>query len=165
MADVHVLHLLHEDQREPTGLRPVLLGQDERVEAGWEAAPLCLSAELETLRQAESGQSLWVEVAPLRDVRVVVEDPGFVRSLQRVELLGQTFPQPGLRLIRLEAKVEIQPADNEVTDKPFVLLKLSHCLTEQGSISISSVRRDSDLSLLSIFPPNILSRHHHPPCC
>ena len=157
MADVHVLHLLHEDQREPTGLGSVLLGQNEGMEAGWEAAPLCLSAELETLRQAESGQSLRVKMAPLSDVRVVVEDPGFVRSLQRVELLGQTFPQPGLRLIRLEAKVEIQPADNEVTDKPFVLLRLTHCLAGQASC----VGRDSDLSWLSIFPPNDISRHHH----
>ena len=43
-------HLLHEDQREAAGLAAVLLGQDERVEGGWEALPLRLGAEPQSLR-------------------------------------------------------------------------------------------------------------------
>ena len=133
------------------------------MEAGWEAAPLCLSAELETLREAEPGQGLRVEVTPLCNVRVVVEDPRFVRSLQGVELLGLTFPQAPSGLIRLEAKVEVQPADNEVSDKPFIFLKLTHCLTGLSirSAQANSVGRDSDLSMLRISPPNIVRRHQH----
>ena len=122
VADVHVLHLLQEDQGEPAGLGAVLLGQDEGVEGRWEAALFCLSAELETLRETQPRQSLRIEVAPLSDVWVVVENTRLVRPLQRIELLRQTLVQPIVRLVRFQTKIEIQSANNKVLNKSFVFL-------------------------------------------
>ena len=68
-------------------------------------------------------------MTPLSDVRIVLEDPGLVRPLQRILFLRSESIEPRERLIRLQAKVEVQATDYEVLNKPFVVYFFTHFLT------------------------------------
>lgn len=91
------------------------------MEAGRETVLLCLGTESQTLRQTKSRESLWVEMTPLRDVRIVMQHSWLVRPLQRIGLSTSKPIQTTLTFISLEAKVEVKTTNNEVLNKSFVL--------------------------------------------
>ena len=74
----------------------------------------------------EDFEGLGVEVAPLRDVGIVLEDPGLVRPLQRILFLRSEAIEARKSFIRLQAKVEVQATDYEVLNKPFVVYFFTH---------------------------------------